>query len=150
MKAIYIDHELIVAYFSKKHPEHRLAVAIIIAMLQESNRYMCSFHGIFQATSSLIELTAANNEKKITETIIIDRVQSFINKLNVTLITSTNSHIFSQASALMTEYKIPFDIGFYTSIMMEHKIKTIATVDKRYDKLLSEGFLVGYGRDKID
>ena len=153
MKPIYIDHSLITAFFLKSHPFHAEAVEMVALLLQEEKEYVTSLESMYEACKILIEEIQSAKDINLTnkilnpEKMVINKVHSFMRKLRINILTTTNEHVLSQILAITTEYNIPFTNGFFAAIMMEHKIKTVATVDSSYDALISDGFLNKYGTD---
>jgi predicted nucleic acid-binding protein len=150
MKVVYIDHQLITAFFLKNHIWHNEAYGTIASLMAEKAHVTCSIIGIYETADFLVsELANAQKAQFLPKNIdveknAIDKINSFLIKLNLEVITTTNDRILSQAIALKNEYGISFRVAFFTSIMLEHKINHIATSDEGFNPLFSEGLLVRY------
>ncbi|MBI4225795.1 hypothetical protein HY612_01660 [Candidatus Roizmanbacteria bacterium] len=150
MQIVYIDHNIITAFFLQNHPFHKQAVGDIALFLKFKDHYVCSISAVFESIKELVSSLAKIKESNLLppqyeiEKQVISQVNSLLKKLNIKILYVNNQQIFSHALSLQLEFNIHFDIAFYTALLQEQKIKIIATYDERYNKLFSEGVLTKY------
>ena len=155
MQTIYIDHNIITAFFLSNHPFHKQAVTDVALFLKSKDNYFCSINAVFESIKELISSLTKAKEKELLssqfeiEKQVISKVNSFLKKLNIKILYTSNEEIFSHALSLQSEFKIRFDIAFYTALLQEQKIKIIATFDEGYNILFSEGILIKYQSNRF-
>lgn len=151
MDVVYVDHQIITAFLLQNHKHHVYAVNDIAEFLGNDYHYYCSINGLFVTIQKLIrELSTAKERHLLPAEFelgkeVVGKVYSVVKKLNIKILFTYNQKVFSQALSLQSEYKIRFEVAFYTAMLLEHKIDTIATYDEGYDVLFSEGLLKKYG-----
>ncbi|OGK24470.1 hypothetical protein A2954_07555 [Candidatus Roizmanbacteria bacterium RIFCSPLOWO2_01_FULL_37_12] len=155
MKSVYIDHNIIVAFFLQDHPLHKQTIGDIALFLKQRDNYFCSLNAIYEAINKLNSslyriknsaLLPANIE---VEKEVVSKITNLIKRVGIKIIHINNQNIFSHALSLQLEFKAPFNNAFYTAILQEQKIKYIATYDEGYNKLFSEGVLIKYQPHRI-
>ena len=151
MNAVYLDYSLVIAFFLDNHPAHEQAVTAVAWLLKNRQHYFCSLNAIFEAVRRLTkELYEVKKQQLLAdqwqiEREVVNKVYALLKKLQVKIIYATNERIFSHAVSLQTEYKIAWEIAFYTALLQEQKISSIVTFDQGYDVLFAEGVLTKFG-----
>ena len=152
MKKVYIDESTIISFLFQKDHNHNQALNYIAKFLSLQDQYYYSFFAVLFGVEKLRnklnlnkkiplsrETSTINKEKEITKAI-----DSVMDKIRARFILSIDNKTIQLAYSLSDEYNISFLNAFHTAIMIQNKIRTIATVDDGFDVLFAEGLIRRY------